>query len=179
MRNREGARAATEHLLAAGRRRIVAIGAHPDEAIGPAQLRLQGYRDALEAAGIAVDQRLVAASENWFRSTGAEGMRRILEAGTEFDGVVAFNDAMALGAMRVLQEAGRRVPEDVAMIGFDDLDESRYAVPTLSSIDPGREEIARVAVDFLVERIEARGEQPAPRTHLSHFSLVRRESSVL
>jgi DNA-binding LacI/PurR family transcriptional regulator len=179
MHNLDGARAATQHLIDTGRRHIAVIGAHPGEVIGPAQLRLQGYRDALASAGIEFDQRLVAESEDWYRSNGAECMRDLLARGVEIDGVVAFNDSMALGAMRVLQEAGRRVPDEVAIIGFDDLDESRYTVPTLSSIDPGREEIARVAVDFLIERIEARGEQPGPRKHLSQFSLVRRESTGL
>ncbi len=179
MHNVEGARAATEHLIGMGRRRIVALGAHPGEVIGSAGLRLQGYRDALAAFGIAFDPRLVAESGDWFRSSGAESMRALLASDVDFDAVVAFNDSMALGAMRVLQEAGRRVPDDVAMIGFDDLDESRYTLPTLSSIDPGRDEIARVAVDFLVERIENRNDPVAPREHLAAFSLVQRESSAV
>jgi DNA-binding LacI/PurR family transcriptional regulator len=178
MRNREASQMATRHLLDTGRRRIVALGVHPVEAVGPAGLRLAGYRDALDEAGLAFDPHLVVEVDDWFRSTGADGMRELLSRGVEFDGVVAFNDAMALGAMRVLQEAGLRLPGDVGMIGFDDLDESRYTLPALSSIDPGREEIAQVAVDYLVERIEARGDQPGPREHLSRFTLVPRESSA-
>ena len=78
-------------------------------------------------------------------ANGAEAMRDVLARASQFDGVVAFNDAIALGAMRVLQEAGLRIPEDVAVIGFDDIDETQYSMPTLSTIDPGREEIARTA----------------------------------
>ena len=65
------------------------------------------------------------------------------------------NDAMALGALRVLSARGVRVPEDVAVIGFDDVDDARYSTPSLSSIAPGRRDIARTAVDLLVERIAA------------------------
>lgn len=178
MQNVEGARAATEHLLSLGRTRIVALGAHPGEVVGSAGLRLSGYRAALDAAGIAFDERLVVAVGDWFRSSGADAMRRLLETGVDFDGVVAFNDLMALGAMRVLQEAGRRIPQDVAMIGFDDLDETRYTVPTLSTINPGRDEIARTAVQYLVERIAAPDSELAPREYLAEFSLVQRESSA-
>ncbi|MET0992458.1 MAG: LacI family DNA-binding transcriptional regulator, partial [Lacisediminihabitans sp.] len=166
MRNAEAARAATDHLLASGRRRIVALGAHRGEVVGSAGLRLGGYREALDAAGIAFDDRLVVEVGGWFRSGGAEGMRGLLASGTPFDGVVAFNDVLALGAMRVLQEAGLRIPDDVAVIGFDDIDETRYTLPTLATINPGRDEIAEVAVRFLVERIASAG-GIAPREHLA------------
>ena len=146
MRNTEGARAATEHLLAQGRRRIVAFGTDPNMEHGSAGLRLDGYRQALEAAGVPFDPALTVDVIGWFRGTGATAMRSFLERGIPFDGVVGFNDLIALGAMRVLQEAGLRVPHDVAVIGFDDIDEARYSLPSLSTIDPGREEIAEVAV---------------------------------
>ena len=69
--------------------------------------------------------------------------------------------------MRVLQEAGVRIPQDVAVIGFDDIDEARYSLPSLSTIDPGREEIAEVAIRFLKERIDASDrDDPRPRTPL-------------
>jgi len=176
MRNAEASRAATDHLLASGRRRIVALGAHRGEVVGSAGLRLGGYREALDAAGIAFDDRLVVEVGGWFRSGGAEGMRGLLASGTPFDGVVAFNDVLALGAMRVLQEAGLRIPDDVAVIGFDDIDETRYTLPTLATINPGRDEIAEVAVRFLVERITSPS-GIAPREHLADFTVVARESA--
>jgi DNA-binding LacI/PurR family transcriptional regulator len=177
MQNTEGVKAATEHLLSLGRRRVIAMGAHRDEVIGSASLRLTGYRQALEDAGVAYDERLVVEVGGWFRSTGARAMARVLQSGLGFDGVVAFNDAMAFGAMRSLQEAGVRVPDDVAVIGFDDLDETRYSLPTLSSINPGRDEIAAVALDLLRARI-ADGAHPV-REHLSAFELVARESTAV
>jgi DNA-binding LacI/PurR family transcriptional regulator len=179
MRNTEGARAATEHLIELGRTRIAVVGAHRGEVIGSAGLRLAGYREALAEAGIAYDDNLVGEVGGWYRSGGAQAMRRLLDSGAKFDGLVAFNDSMALGAMRVMQEAGLRIPDDVAVIGYDDIDETRYTLPTLSTIDPGKEEIAEVAVRFLVERIANPGAAIAPRAHLAAFRVVQRESSTL
>jgi DNA-binding LacI/PurR family transcriptional regulator len=179
MRNTEGARAATEHLIELGRTRIAVVGAHRGEVIGSAGLRLAGYREALTEAGIAYDDNLVGEVGGWYRSGGAQAMRRLLDSGAKFDGLVAFNDSMALGAMRVMQEAGLRIPDDVAVIGYDDIDETRYTLPTLSTIDPGKEEIAEVAVRFLVERIANPGAAIAPRAHLAAFRVVQRESSTL
>ncbi|HEY8913498.1 LacI family DNA-binding transcriptional regulator [Lacisediminihabitans sp.] len=179
MRNTEGARAATEHLLSLGRRRIVALGAHRGEVIGSAGLRLAGYAEALAEAGIPLDDALIGEVGGWFRSGGAQAMKLLLDSGIPFDGVVAFNDSIALGAMRILQEAGLRIPDDVAVIGFDDIDETRYTLPTLSTINPGRDEIARVAVDYLVERISNPGAEIPPREHLAGFTVVQRESTTL
>ena len=177
MRNTEGVKAATEHLLSLGRRRIVALGAHRGEVIGSAGLRLLGYQQALAEAGVDYDESRVLEVGGWFRSGGADAMSRLLQSGPPFDGLVAFNDDMALGAMRTMQEAGIRIPDDVAVIGYDDLDETRFSLPTLSTINPGRDEIAAVAVDFLRERI-ADADQPR-RQHLTEFELVQRESTAL
>ena len=81
--------------------------------------------------------------------------------------------------MRVMQEAGLTIPDDVAIIGFDDLDEGRYSVPSLSTVDPGRREIAVTAVRTLRERIAAKRESTplAPREIPAHFSIISREST--
>jgi DNA-binding LacI/PurR family transcriptional regulator len=105
-------------------------------------------------------------------------MREVLASGVRFDAVFAFNDSMALGAMRVIQEAGLRVPDDVAVIGFDDIDETRYTLPTLSTVNPGREEIAERAVGMLVERIANPTAALPPRDETSAFTLVVRESTT-
>ena len=179
MQNAEGSRIATEHLLSLGRRNLVALGAHENEVIGSAGLRLSGYREALDAAGVPFRPELVVNVGTWHRLDGARAMRALLASGVEFDGVVAFNDALALGAMRVVQEAGLSVPRDVAFIGFDDIDETRYSLPTLSTIDPSQAEIADVAVGWLLERIADRSGSVAPREHLTTPRLVQRESSTL
>ncbi|WP_411699774.1 LacI family DNA-binding transcriptional regulator [Conyzicola sp.] len=179
MQNTEGARAATAHLIGLGRTRIAVVGAHRGEVIGSAGLRLAGYREALADAGIAYDDELVGEVGGWYRSGGAQAMRLLLDSGARFDGLVAFNDSMALGAMRVMQEAGLRIPDDVAVIGYDDIDETRYTLPTLSTIDPGKEEIAEVAVRYLLERIGNPGAVIEPREHLAAYRVVVRESSTL
>nr|WP_255633243.1 LacI family DNA-binding transcriptional regulator [Demequina sp. TTPB684] len=179
MRNVEAAQAATEHLIELGRRRIAVIGAHEGEVIGSAGLRYTGYRQALAGADIPFDEALVVHVGLWHRANGAEGMKRLLDAGTQFDGLFAMNDELALGAMRMLQEAGLAIPKDVAVVGFDDIDEGRYSIPSLSTIDPGRGEIAETAIDVLMERIGQKGKAgPAPRELLSAFRVVVRESTA-
>ncbi|WP_336631373.1 MULTISPECIES: LacI family DNA-binding transcriptional regulator [unclassified Microbacterium] len=178
MRNIEAARAATEFLLAAGRRRIALIGAHPDESLGSAALRLKGYEEALTAAGVSLDPALVRPTTLWHRSNGAEAARALIESGAAFDAVFGLNDALALGAMRVLQESGRRIPEDVAVIGFDNIEEAQYAVPSLTTVDPGREQIAQRAVDLLVQRIGSDSSRPADPSHETvAFQVMIRESA--
>lgn len=179
MRNVEAASAATRHLLAGGRRRIAVIGAHEDEVIGSAGLRLRGYREALAEAGIEVDPALIGYTTLWHRANGATVMRELLATGVQFDAVFALNDTLALGAMRVLQESGRRIPLDVAVVGFDDLDEASYCLPALSTIDPGRDEIADTAVRILLERISGTAAEVPPREIVSEFRLVQRESTDL
>jgi DNA-binding LacI/PurR family transcriptional regulator len=178
MQNTEGVRAATEHILSLGKRRVMALGAHPGEVIGSAGLRLEGYRQAMEAAGLAVDDDLIVNVGTWHRKDGAEAMRAFLAKGVDFDSIVAFNDTLALGAVRVMQEAGIRVPDDVAVIGFDDVDETRYSIPTLSTIDPGKDEIARRAIEILLDRIEKHGKTVAPAQEVDvPFRVVTREST--
>ena len=179
MQNVEAARAATEYLIAHGRRRIAVLGAHAGEVVGSAGLRLRGYREALQQAGLPFDPELIAHTTLWHRANGASCMRELLGKGVEFDAVFGLNDTLALGGMRVLQEAGYRVPEEVAVIGFDNLDEAQYSLPSLTTIDPGREQIARLAVDTLIARIDERERPRAePRETLVDFSLVERESTV-
>ncbi|HEY0117268.1 MAG TPA: LacI family DNA-binding transcriptional regulator [Cellulomonas sp.] len=177
MANVDAARAATQYLLAAGRRRIALVGAHPGEQVGSAGLREAGYRQAIEAAGLRVDPALVAEAGLWHRSTGADAMRRLLDSGTEVDAVFALNDAMALGALHVLHDRRIAVPEQVAVVGFDDIDEAKYSSPTLTTISPGREQIARTAVDLLRSRIvDGAGAGPF-RQVVADFSIVVREST--
>lgn len=176
MQNTEAARAATEYLLRMGCRRIAAIGEHPGETIGSAGLRLRGYVDALVEAGVEVDQRLVAEAGLWHRGNGAEAMSRLLDAGVRPDGVFCFNDALALGALHVLEERGMRVPDDVAVIGFDDIDEARYSHPPLTTVSPGRDEIAQTAVGLLADRILGVGPE-RPVEHRAQFRIVERGST--
>lgn len=177
MDNVGAAAAATAHLLGRGRRRVAVLGAHEGEVIGPAGLRLVGYQQALAEAGIPFDPDLVGYVDAWHRANGAEAMDQVLARGVEFDAVFAMNDELALGALRRLQQAGHRVPTDVMLIGFDDLDEGRFSLPSLSSVDPGRVEIARTGVDLLLRRLEG-GADP-PQEVLTTFQVIERESTAI
>ncbi|WP_233571673.1 LacI family DNA-binding transcriptional regulator [Cellulomonas triticagri] len=174
MDDRGASRTAVAHLLAAGRTRIAAVGTTQDG--GSADEREAGYRDALTAAGVPVDPALLLDAPDWDRrSSGAAAAVRLLDSGAPFDAVFCFNDAMAFGVLRVLASRGLRVPEDVAVVGFDNTEQSRFSTPPLTSVDPGQEQIARTAVDLLVRRIE--GRTGAPEVVVADHHLVVRESS--
>ena len=179
MHNVESARAGTEHLIEIGRRRIAVIGAHPDDQddISSANLRIRGYREALEAAGLPQDPALIRAAMPWHSENGAAAMRALLDEGVSFDAVFTLTDTLGLGVLRALGEAGVRVPQDVAVLGFDNIDEGRFSVPSLSTVEPGRDEIAQVAVDMLVERINEKGDRMPPRQILADYRIVGREST--
>lgn len=176
MENRAGAEAATAHLLSLGRRRVALIGVHAGETRSTAGLRMAGYQDALQAAGLPFDDALVTPVEVWDRASGAQAMCQLLDSGVTPDAVFAMNDDLALGALRVLLDRGLHVPKDVALMGFDDVDECSYSVPRLSTIDPGRRRIAELAVDLLIERIGKRGRGPG-REVAPPFQLIAREST--
>jgi len=182
MHNVEGAREATDLLLDVGRRRIALIGMLHAPTAGSATLRFRGYREALEARGLAVDERLLGwADDGWHRANGARAMAAILDSGVPVDGVVALNDALAIGAMFELQVRGLSIPRDVAVVGFDDIEDARYSVPALTTIDPGRREIAEVAVDLLRRRLDERtsavGSPRPPVLHVADLRLIEREST--
>lgn len=179
MQNVEGAAMAVRHLLASGRKRIAVLGAHEGEIIGSASLRLDGYRAALEQAGVPFDPSLVVHRQGWHRTDGAEAMQELIRREIPFDAVFALNDELALGALRTLFHSGISVPTDVAVVGFDNVTEAQFAMPSLTTIDPNRAKIAETAVDALLERIAGRGkrDEPGPRIFEVPATLVPRESA--
>ena len=137
-----------------------------------------GIRATTDQRGLAVDERLVGyADDGWHRANGARAITALLDSGVEVDGVVAFNDALAMGAMFELQVRGRRIPEDVAVVGFDDTDDAQYTTPPLTTVDPGRREIAEVAVDLLCRRVRGGPAPEGPVLHLAGMRIVEREST--
>jgi DNA-binding LacI/PurR family transcriptional regulator len=173
--NVAAAKAATLHLAALGRRRIAAIGAQDDVAAETSRLRLAGYRLALEEAGLPWDDRLVVPVEAYHRADGARAMAELLDSGAAPDAGFCFNDLLALGALRTLLERGHRVPGDVALAGFDDIEDGRYATPTLTTISPDKQAIARQAVDLLADRMASRASEA--REIRVPYRLVVREST--
>jgi DNA-binding LacI/PurR family transcriptional regulator len=176
MHNVEAARAATEHLLSLGRRRIAVVGAHAGEIIGTAGLRLRGYREALEAAGEPFREELIGYARTWHRADGADVTRRLIASGVGFDALFAFNDNLALGALRAVQEAGISIPREVAVLGFDNLDDAAWSVPSLSTIDPGLPEIVETAISLLCDRIAGTA-LDAPREIMTAYRIIQREST--
>jgi len=179
MHNSSAVQAGVEHLLSLGRRRIALIGAALDapEETSSGSLRLRGYLRALENAGIEVDPSLVRNAEHWSRAGGAEATTQLLSEGVEFDALFALSDTIGLGALRALGAAGIRVPDEVAVAGMDNIDESQFSVPSMTSVDPGKQQIAALAVDMLIERINQKGEPAPPRTVKPDFHLELREST--
>lgn len=175
------AAAATNHLLESGCRRVAFIGAHPDSSLRMAALRFSGYEHALKAAGMRVDTDLVVQIGSYHRQDGEAAMASLLDRADPPDGVFCATDLLALGAMRCAYERGLTVPRDIAVVGFDGLEEGRYSIPALTTIEPDKQELARVCVDTLLARIRARdsGTDMAIVSDVEiPFSLVVRESSV-
>lgn len=174
--NAAAARAATEHLLSLGRRRIAAIGAQTTESKETSDLRLAGYREALESAGLAIDEALVCTVGEFQRADGAAAAESLVASGAEFDAVFAFNDLLALGAMHTLISHGKRIPDDVAVIGFDDIEESRYSSPALTTVAPDKVAIAHAALDLLLADDTADRDAPDLETTIP-FQIMKRASA--
>ncbi|MFE7461582.1 LacI family DNA-binding transcriptional regulator [Streptomyces sp. NPDC057554] len=168
-----GARAAVDHLISRGRRQVATITGRLE--VYGAQRRLDGYRTALAAAGLPPDERLIAPAD-FTEEGGARAMRELLSRRPDLDAVFAASDVMAAGARQVLREADRRIPEDVALIGFDDSVVARHMHPPLTSVRQPIEEMGRRMTQLLLEEIAGRAGEERPTVVLP-TELVVRESS--
>ncbi|GAB2961822.1 LacI family DNA-binding transcriptional regulator [Streptomyces pseudoechinosporeus] len=173
--NVAASREAVTHLIRGGRRRIAAIGLQPEPYIGTPLLRRTGYREALEAAGLPFDPRLECETPLYHLREGAQAMYALLDEADPPDAVFCFNDALALGALRALYERGVRVPDDIAVMGFDDIEATRYSTPSLSTVAPDKGAIARNAISLLLERIDS-PDRPAREVIVGH-TVCAREST--
>jgi DNA-binding LacI/PurR family transcriptional regulator len=169
--NVAGARRATQLLLQRGAADPVTITGPLDMCVG--QDRLAGYRSALDTAGRRYD-RAGAVSGAFTVDGGSQAMRRLLRARPGLDGVFAASDLMAVGAIRALTQQGRRVPDDVAVVGFDDVPEAQLTSPPLSTMRQPLDELGRTMARVLLARID--GRDVAQRTVLP-TTLVRRASA--
>jgi DNA-binding LacI/PurR family transcriptional regulator len=164
---------ATTHLISLGRRRIAAIGVG---GTSTGAVRRKGYRKALKDGGLPHDPALELAATGYHRADGVASMRELLALPKPPDAVFCFNDLMALGALRALADAGLRVPEDVAVVGFDDIEDGRFHLPSLSTISPDKEWLADNAVGLLLDRIT--GDDNSTHRDLTvPYTLEIRESS--
>jgi LacI family transcriptional regulator len=147
--NRRGAQEAVTHLLRLGCRRVAHITGPLDTT--SAQDRLQGYKDALRSRGMRWAPELVAEGD-FTESTGYFAMQTLLSL--DFDALFAANDLTAMGAIRALREAGRRVPEDVAVVGFDDIAVAASADPPLTTVRQPSDRMGAVATETLIDMID-------------------------
>ena len=170
--NRLGARLATEHLLSLGHRRIAHVSGAPDLRIS--EERVAGYREALAAAAIEPDPGLLAVG-SFSEEGGYQAMRGLLE-GADPTAVFAANDLSAIGVVSAVVESGRRVPEDISIVGFDDLRLSRYTTPPLTTIHQPALEIAERATQLLLDL--AAGREVRQLLHLLEPELVVRASTA-
>lgn len=168
---------ATTHLLESGRRRVAAIGPQPHLRNETAQQRLEGYRNALRRAGLNPDPALEQPVTTLHRKDGAEAMTALLDAGARPDAVFAFTDELALGAMHVAHQRGVRVPEEVAFVGFDGIEDGRYANPPLTTVVPDKRQIAERALQCLADRIYSPASSVPPLDIVIPHRLVVRASS--
>ncbi len=146
--NRSGILEALRHLVSHGHRSIAFIAGSRDDMEGDTGVRLQAYYDGVLQYGLVADPRLVAWGQHYY-DRGYDAMREILASSVPFTAVIASNDESALGAMRALHEAGLRIPQDVALIGFDDRPESAVQAPPLSSVRIPLRKLGYRAVEVL------------------------------
>jgi DNA-binding LacI/PurR family transcriptional regulator len=170
-------REATEHLLGLGRRRVAAIGDQPYRTGEAAQLRTQGYRLAHERAGIPVREELVISTPRFNRSDGATAMAHLLDLEEPPDAVFCYSDLVALGALHTLASRGLRVPEDVAVVGYDDIEDARYSNPPVTTVSPDKKMIAETAVERLLKRIGSSAPVPGMEIRAPH-RLIPRASTM-
>jgi DNA-binding LacI/PurR family transcriptional regulator len=172
--NKEAAATAVGHLLSLGRRRIGTVTGNLRMTSGAE--RLVGYREALAAAGIAADPTLIEEGDDYTADRAFLSTERLLVAHPDLDGLFVPSDVMAAAALRALLRANKRVPEDVALIGFDDSAISRNSLPPLSTIRQPARDMGRESVDLLVRRVE--DPESEPRRIVLSAELICRESTL-
>ncbi len=180
MANLEGSAAAARLLLDRGARRLALVGGPPLDDLetpGPTAvrtfvLRARGFLGAVRevegATAVSVDRGSAMAD-------GAAAVADLLERGGEVDGLVCVTDTLAFGAVRALVDRGIRVPDDVLVVGFDDVQEARFSVPSLSTVAPGHDRIVGEATRLLLRRMADRSAEP--ELVVAPFRVVEREST--
>ena len=173
--NQLGGYLATRHLLDLGHRRIACIAG--PSSITPSAERIIGYQRALQEAGISYDETLVLRGD-YHAQSGMELTHSILKMNPRPTAIFALNDLMALGVLRAAAEAGCSVPEELAVVGYDDLEIAHFTNPPLTTIAQPKKEIAIQAVTLLVDRMTRKGQAPS-RLVLAPELIVRRSTQLL
>ena len=167
----------TEHLLQTGRRRIACIGLEENSPFTTSALRFEGYQRALRAAGIEPDPALQIPSLSVKRADGLAAITQLLSLDERPDAVICFNDVLASGVLHGLSLAGVPVPSGIAVAGFDNIEETQYSAPPLTTIAWDTKTIAEQAVGLLAER-QGAGEHPPLREISVGYQLIVRGSTA-
>jgi LacI family transcriptional regulator len=170
--NQLGGYLATRHLLELGHTRIACIAG--PSSITPSAERIIGYRKALEEAGLSYDETLILRGD-YHAQSGMEITNSILSMNPRPTAIFALNDLMALGVLRAAAEAGCSVPEDLAVVGYDDLEIARFTNPPLTTIAQPKKAIGVQAVNLLVNRMSQKNRPPS-RLILPPELIVRRST---
>jgi len=169
------ARDMTLALARPGRRRIAALGVNRGRQSATALQRAGGYEAALQELGIAKDESLLISCDSWTPASAAEALGEYLDAHPLPEALFCFTDSMAIGALNTLWKRGVRVPEDIAVAGFDDVIDGRFAVPSLTTVSFDKRAIATEALRLLTERMSDRSH--AQQLVEIEYRIVERDSS--
>ncbi len=177
LNNRSGGKLATEHLMSQGYERIGIITGPGDW--WEAQERLESWRDMVTAAGYTDIDNLIAKGD-WSPASGDVGLHTLLDQDPEIDAVFASNDQMALGALQAARRLGLCIPEDLGIVGFDDIPEAAYFYPSLTTIRQDAKELGAMAVEQISTMIQAQqvGESLEPIISWSQPRLIVRKSAM-
>jgi DNA-binding LacI/PurR family transcriptional regulator len=172
------AKLAIEHLVQLGHRKIAFIKGQ--EFSTDTEIRWEAEREAAKELGVEINERLVGQLEGESPSpeVGYNATRKLLATGEAFTALFAFNDISAIGAIRALREAGRRVPEDVSVVGFDDIQSAAYQNPGLTTVRQPLREMGVIAAEILLRRINAPAKTPYPKAIMVEPELIVRESTA-
>ncbi|MEQ0564143.1 LacI family DNA-binding transcriptional regulator [Amycolatopsis sp. NEAU-NG30] len=172
--NRQGGAAAARHLLGTGRTRLATVTG--PRAAGCTADRLNGFNDAVRAAGLTLDPRLIIEGE-WTSESGEAAIRQLLASGPAFDAVFAHDDLTAAGVLAALHATGRSVPGDVAVVGFDDIPLAAHTQPPLTTIRRPLRDMGAAAAQQLLARLG--GAAPPEGPTILPTSLVVRGSTTV
>jgi LacI family transcriptional regulator len=170
-----GVRLAVEHLVELGHRRIAHVAGSLEVSTG--QQRFDGFLTAMADRGVDVDEAMIPTARNYSEAEGYRLTRALLEAGASFTAILAGNDLMALGCIDALNEAGLRCPDDVSVVGFNDMDWSARFAPPLTTVRVPHHEMGVEAAALLLDRLAGGATQPARHLVLPVEMVVRGSSA--
>lgn len=169
----KGGYIATKHLIEKGRKKILLINSVPKNSA--AQMRCEGYRKALREAGIILPEDYIVITHGPNMEGGYQGIKQAFDKGLDFDAVFCYNDMFAFGAIRALRDLGKRVPEDVSVVGYDDVTFASYYCPALTTVRIDRFGLGFNGFKMLLEKM--RNRRKKTKHLVLDVELIVRESS--